>query len=430
MKPTHSIDTAQPSAALPAHSAASPVQVAAGGMDADEYRAIVESVGAALVMLDARGAIRYLNEAGAQIIGVPIADALGQRLARVAPAFEAALRERIETCIRLGESIRVQELRLESNGGAPRYIGLTISAATGRLAGGCVIVARDITVQKLIDVQTVQSLKLESIGQLAAGVAHEINTPAQFVGDNLRFLQDHLSALLPLLPRLAGASPSASDAAELEFLAEETPKAIADALTGVERITRIVGALKEFSHPSRADKVEVDLNHVIESTTVVARHEWKYVAVLELALDPEVRDVPCHPDEIHQVLLNLIVNAAHAIAERNAREKRPLGKIRIATRLAGDACEVRVEDDGAGIPASIRERIFDPFFTTKGVGKGTGQGLAISRSIVVDKHGGSIEVESEAGRGTAFVVRLPLGAKPAGARSAAGGSSVAKGLAP
>jgi PAS domain S-box-containing protein len=408
MKSGASFDTAAPSAALPC-------QATADDMKADEYRALVESVAAALVMLDARGAIRYLNEAGAQIIGAPLAEALGQRLARVAPAFEAALRERIETCIRSGESIRVQELRLESEGAAPRYIGLTICAVKGRLAGSCVIVARDITLQKRIDVQTVHSLKLESIGQLAAGIAHEINTPAQFVGDNLRFLQDQLSALLPLLPRLVGASPAASDAAELEFLADETPKAIADALEGVERITRIVGALKEFSHPSRADKTEVDLNHVIESTTVVARHEWKYVAVLELDLDPEVHGVPCHPDEIHQVLLNLIVNAAHAIAERNAHEKRALGKLRIATRLAGEVCEIRVEDDGAGIPASIRERIFDPFFTTKGVGKGTGQGLAISRSIVVDKHGGSIEVESEAGRGAAFVVRLPLKAEKSSA---------------
>jgi len=169
-------------------------------------------------------------------------------------------------------------------------------------------------------------------------------------------------------------------------------------------------AMKEFSHPDSPDRVPSDLNRGIESTIDVARNEWRYVAELETDLDPELPLVTCAPGEINQVLLNLIVNAAQAI-EVARREGRMTGKgrIRVESARRGDQVEIRVQDNGIGIPEATQSRIFEPFYTTKKAGEGTGQGLALSYNIVVKKHGGSIAVESREGEGATFVVRLPIG---------------------
>ena len=169
--------------------------------------------------------------------------------------------------------------------------------------------------------------------------------------------------------------------------------------------------MKEFSHPGKNEKTSIDLNKAIESTTTVARNEWKYVADMVTRFDPELPFVPCLPGEFNQVILNMIINATHAIAERG---NGPAGKgtITISTHAQGQFAEIRISDTGAGIPENIRTKIFDPFFTTKEVGKGTGQGLAISRSVIVDKHGGSIHFETEVGQGTTFIIKLPLSDTP------------------
>jgi signal transduction histidine kinase len=176
-------------------------------------------------------------------------------------------------------------------------------------------------------------------------------------------------------------------------------------------VSKIVNAMKEFSHPDREEKVLADLNRAIESTVAISRNEWKYVAELELELDPELQPVPCHPGGINQVVLNLVVNAAHAIGEvvGHSGDK---GRITVRTRAEGPWAVIQVEDTGPGIPEAIQTRIFDPFFTTKGVGKGSGQGLAIARSVVVDKHGGTIGFDTQPGQGTLFTIRLPI---PSGA---------------
>ncbi len=268
-----------------------------------------------------------------------------------------------------------------------------------------------------------QTQKLESIGQLAAGIAHEINTPAQFVGDNLRFLRDSVAGLLAavgaqaeLLGRLArGESLEAEllrqtlatvEELDFEYLRSEIPMAFAQSIDGVDRVAKIVGAMKQFSHPGVSDRIHVNLNEAIESTVTVSRGEWKLVAEVEVDLDPELPDVECAPGEINQVLLNLIVNAAHAIADVSSEREK--GHIRIATRREETQVRISISDTGKGIPREIRERIFEPFFTTKEVGKGTGQGLAIAYEVVVRQHKGSIEFESEAGKGTTFTVRLPI----------------------
>lgn len=266
--------------------------------------------------------------------------------------------------------------------------------------------------------------KLQSMGQLAAGIAHEINTPIQYVGDNLRFLQDAfngLSVLLTQHQRLlaasqAGAVPdtlvrqveAAMETAEIGYLSAEIPKAIQQSLAGIERVVDIVRAMREFVHPDTGEKAMVDLNSAIASTLSVARNEWKYVADLVTRFDPDLPLVPCLPGDFNQVVLNLTINAAQAIAEVVGDGTNGKGTITVSTRHDGDWAEVCLSDTGPGIPEDIRPKIFDPFFTTKAVGKGTGQGLAISRAIVEEKHGGTLTFETETGAGTTFSIRLPL----------------------
>ncbi|MCK5335745.1 MAG: histidine kinase, partial [Gammaproteobacteria bacterium] len=194
---------------------------------------------------------------------------------------------------------------------------------------------------------------------------------------------------------------------DLQYLREEVPQAVEQSQEGLGRITKIVRAMKEFSHPGTKEKIPVNINHAIEVTIDVCRNEWKYHAEMKTDFTPDLPLVPCLPDEINQVFLNLIVNAAHAIADAigNSGKK---GVIQITTRLDGDWAEIIISDTGCGIPEKIQKRIFEPFFTTKEVGKGTGQGLTMVYSTVVDKHGGSIEVESEPGVGSTFNIRLPL----------------------
>ena len=291
--------------------------------------------------------------------------------------------------------------------------------------------AEDVTERKVLHAQLLQAQKLESVGQLAAGIAHEINTPTQYIGDNVRFLKDAFGDLEKVrghYERLLGAArdntlsaatvqevTDALASTDADYLFEEIPKAIEQTLEGIGRVAKIVGAMKEFSHPGSKEKTSVDLNHAIENTITVARNEWKYVADVETEFDPTLPLISCLPGEFNQVILNLIVNAAHAIAEagKGSAEK---GKITVQTRDSREWAEIRIQDTGVGIPEKVRARIFDPFFTTKETGKGTGQGLAIARSVVVGKHGGTIDFETEEGKGTTFIIRLPKDGKALAAR--------------
>jgi PAS domain S-box-containing protein len=279
---------------------------------------------------------------------------------------------------------------------------------------------REIEERRLLESQLLQAQKLEAIGQLAAGVAHEINTPIQYVGDNCHFLVDSFQKLKAMLsqydkalgalrssgyePELVSETDECLAGADLAYLCAEIPVAIEQSLEGVERVARIVRAMKEFSHPGSGQKEAIDLNHAIENTLMVCRNEWKYVAEAVTDLDSALPPVHCLPGEMNQVLLNLVVNAAHAIDQA----KRGIGKIVVSTKRDGKFAEVRVADNGAGIPAAIQGRIFDPFFTTKEVGKGTGQGLTLARNIVVKKHHGTLTFETEENQGTTFIARIPI----------------------
>jgi two-component system, NtrC family, sensor kinase len=275
-------------------------------------------------------------------------------------------------------------------------------------------VIRDITTEKHQREQGLQSQKLEAIGQLAAGIAHEINTPLQFVGDNLHFLAEATDALRRALEQCRGMIPEAQISAlkamesdlDLDYMTEHLRPAFSGAIDGVERVSVIVQAMKAFAHPGTKEKRPEDLNHAIETTLILSTNVWKYVANVERDLAPDLPKVDCVIGEINQVLLNLITNAAYAIGEV-VGESGAQGRIHVATRCDADWVEIRIADSGHGIPAAVRPRIFEPFFTTKPVGKGTGQGLPLARAIVL-QHEGRLEFQTEEGRGTTFIVRLPV----------------------
>ncbi len=289
---------------------------------------------------------------------------------------------------------------------------------------GYVMVFRNINEKQKIEAQNMLSQKMEAIGQLAAGIAHEINTPIQYVGDNIEFFQNAYSKYSETLAAYQKVveehveKPLTQDELEqiaglvlrnkISFFADEVPNAIQEALDGIERVRKIVLAIREFSHPSDKEKKFADVNHGIETTILISKNTWKYCADLETDLDAGLPKIYCQIDEINQVVLNLIVNAAQAIQEKKEKPAVQKGKIIISTRKREDKVEITIQDSGNGIPPEIRARIFDPFFTTKGIGKGTGQGLSMAHNIIVQKHHGMIGVDSEVGQGTTFTIELPI----------------------
>jgi PAS domain S-box-containing protein len=276
-----------------------------------------------------------------------------------------------------------------------------------------------------------QFQKMEAVGQLAAGIAHEINTPIQYIGDNISFVEQSFDDLAAVFKAyrdfvadarkadvLAGAATSLDETAErlhAAYLMEEIPASMRQSLEGVGQVARIVRAMKEFSHPGQREKTAADINRALENTITVCRNEWKHVAMVATDLDPNLPEVECMVGELNQVFLNLIINASHAIVEANRSGD---GRIDVSTRRDGAWIEIRVADNGAGIPDDARPKIFEPFFTTKEVGRGTGQGLAVTYDVIVNKHGGKIDVESRVGEGTCFVIRIPIDSGTAGSVAA------------
>ncbi|HEU5077666.1 MAG TPA: ATP-binding protein [Opitutaceae bacterium] len=305
-----------------------------------------------------------------------------------------------------------------------------------------VITARDITERHQKEIQTRLNQKLESIGLLAAGVAHEINTPTQFISDNTRFLVDAFGQLKQIieshehvlkqaeaqkyLSTEVQAARAIEQECELDYLTAEIPRTLEQSLEGLGRVAKIVRSLKEFSHPGSPTRAPIDLNHAIENALMVCRHEWKYVAEAITVFDPDLPRVPCLADEFNQAILNLIINATHAIADARPSSSAPKGTITVKTQRCDDWALISVTDTGTGIPEAIRERIFEPFFTTKALGKGTGQGLPIVRSVVVGKHQGKITFVSQIGHGTTFTIHLPLTVPAADKTAAPLDSAVAR----
>jgi len=281
----------------------------------------------------------------------------------------------------------------------------------------------DISERKKLESQLIQHQKLQAIGELAAGVAHEINTPTQFIGDNLHFIEDsvtelakYMSALKSLLFNKNNYSSdelknevSQLDADfELDYLKDELPLALQQSISGVGQIKSIVGAMKSFSHPDLKEKTDVNLNQLIENALIVCRNEWKYVADINTHFSEDLPLISCYAQQLSQVILNLVVNAAQAIKESKGENMSEKGFINISTHIQDNWFVISIADSGTGMTEEVKKRIFDPFYTTKDVGKGTGQGLSMAHSSIVENHQGRIEVESEPGKGSTFNLYLPV----------------------
>ncbi|WP_051309308.1 ATP-binding protein [Desulfogranum japonicum] len=288
----------------------------------------------------------------------------------------------------------------------------------------------DMTERMLLERELRQAQNLESVGQLAAGIAHEINTPIQYISDNINFLKDAITDITMVLDayeqswaefsktekipeEIINKLEQVKEDADLELLWEEIPNTIQDSLHGVNQVTKIVRAIKDFSHPGEEERSSADLNEILESTITVCRNEWKYHAKMEKEFSPDLPAILCFPGDLGRVFLNIIVNAAHAIEKAAGNQQGGLGKIIVRTQKTAFGVQVQISDTGSGIPEHIRDKVFDPFFTTKERGKGTGQGLAIAYRVIVDKHLGKIRFDSEEGVGTTFTIDLPMECLPA-----------------
>jgi PAS domain S-box-containing protein len=388
---------------------------------------ILNSAGEGIVGLDQAGRAVFVNPAAARLLGYGVDELIGKPFhdmvhhsrsdGRPYPRSECPMAQ-----LRPVTGIANEVFWKKSGTSFPiEYTCTPINE--GELSVGVVLTFRDISERRMLEAQLRQAQKLESIGQLAAGIAHEINTPTQYIGDNIRFLEDafHTVADLlvavkrfgelrdpsTLLPAIAEIRAGIENA-DLGYLLDEIPRAVSQSLDGVERVAKIVRSMKEFSHPGNEEKQAIDLNRAIESTITVSRNEWKYVADVVTRFDSNLPRVTCLPGDINQVLLNLIVNAAHAIGDKLHGTPGEKGEIGIDTCRDGNWVEIRVRDSGTGIPTEIQSRIFDPFFTTKPVGRGTGQGLAIVHSVITERHGGTIRFETQPGQGTTFILRFPI----------------------
>lgn len=401
---------------------------------------LMETAPALIFFKDNAGRFIRVNQAQAAFFGLksPV-EILGRTHHEFfSPAEAAQATEDEQFVLQTGRPVLDKLEKVTASDGSVKWF--STSRMPMRDMSGSIIgtfgLSTDVTAQKKgeaeraqLQMQLTQAQKLESIGRLAAGIAHEINTPAQYVNDNISYVRKEMedverilaahTALVSWLQSRPAMSPEVTEILESisgidhETLRREIPAALTDAIDGMGRITKIVRAMKSFSHPGGEKMAPADLNQTIESTLIVCRNEWKYVAETETHFAEDLPLVPCLRADFSQVILNLVVNAAHAI--KGVVEKSPsgqLGRITVTTSVNDGWAEVRISDTGTGIPEAVRSHIFEPFFTTKEVGLGTGQGLAMARSVIVERHKGTLTFETEVGRGTTFIIRLPLRQEP------------------
>jgi PAS domain S-box-containing protein len=391
-----------------------------------ETELFLRSIPSILIGMDPRGRITRWNLTATNTFGIDDRGAEGRTIEDCGIRWlHPTMKAEITRWLATESTDRCDNLAYEREG-KTRFLGLHILRipTKGCEQTGFIITGADITERRVLEEQLRQAQKLEAIGQLAAGIAHEINTPTQFVGHNIRFLKDSWDAVAEFLNFCGTVQSECATGpvsrkhlqqfcelhqkCDLEYLLKHIPNAIDQSLEGVNRVAKIVKGFKEFSHPGSEEKRVINLNQAIETTISVAKHEWKYCADLVTALDADLPQVPCLVGEFNQVMLNLIVNSAHAISDAVEKNGKGKGTITISTRREGEWARVAVADTGAGIPVEIRSRVFEPFFTTKEVGKGTGQGLALAHAAIVNRHQGQLWFESELGQGTTFFIRLPL----------------------
>ena len=385
---------------------------------------LIDSMSSVLISIDENDIVSKWNPVAADLFEIPASKAIGEKFDQLPIDWKDWLV--VETALRNCSIVQQRKVEFQflDRAGMLKTLDSTVcpilNDATSKAR---LIIATDVTMQRAMQSQLDQALRLESVGQLAAGVAHEINTPMQYIGDNVRFVTKSLKKLDHVLDCLhVLVDPDVSDeqlietrktipmtmkASKIKSSLQQIPDALQDSIEGVEAVSKIVAAMKEFSHPGSDQKSQVCVNHILESTITVAKNEWKYVADIETEFEDDIVKIDALPSELNQAFLNIVVNAAHAIGDRVKARELTKGLIKISTKSANDHVHVTIQDDGGGIPAHAREKVFEPFYTTKDVGKGTGQGLAIAFGVIVQKHNGKLTFDVEEGVGTTFKIELP-----------------------
>lgn len=395
---------------------------------ADRMAAIVDGAQDLIISIDKSGCITEFNPSAVATLGWEREAVMGRDFLRllVPSRFEELRVRGMQSLLEVNstkDGNKVIELMVQKADGRELLMEVSLTKVEVLGEGTYTAILRDVSTRKEIERQLLQSQKLESVGQLAAGIAHEINTPIQYIRDNALFLKDECGNVTELVKSFSAALRHCvtngfdesrlcelqmkEQALDLPFLLEEIPAAITQTIEGAEIVARIVRSLKEFSHPGKAEMSSVDINAGLESTMTVSRNEWKYVADLEMDLEDNLPTVMGFVGDLNQVFLNLIVNAAQSIEEKIKGSGVSKGKIEVKTRSVGSDVVIEIRDTGMGIPQEIQEKVFDPFFTTKEVGVGTGQGLTMAYNTIVEKHRGKISFKTEPGEGATFTIVLP-----------------------
>jgi len=382
---------------------------------------ILNSIHSGILVVDAQSKlVMEANDSAINMINATKDKILGTDINGLLPAEMANLLSEMHE--QSGSKIKETKLIVSED----KIVPVLLSSTLIRIDSGehLVLCLTDITERKIAEYELAHDQKLKSIGSLAAGIAHEINTPTQFVSDNTRFLQDAFGDFDSLHQKyrllvdeseqsgrfktLVSEIRAITDEIDVEFLNEEIPTSIHQSLDGLSRISTIVNAMRDYAHPEIKEMKASNINKLIENAITVGRNEWKYSAKIVTDLDGSIPPVSCIPGEISQVILNMLINAVHAIQDTFEEGCDQMGLIKIKTGLYDDWAEISISDNGSGIPDKIKNSIFDPFFTTKEVGKGTGQGLALVRNVIVEKHAGTINIESKINEGSEFIIRLPM----------------------
>ena len=382
---------------------------------------LISAIDSMLVELNACGEVNRWNASAEEIFGLKKEDVIGRRFEELPIPWESADQSK-----RIwGRNSRLTEVAFMDQAGLRRVLGVTSYVISdGRACKGTLILGSDLTEHRNLESQLQQAQKLEAVGQLAAGVAHEINTPMQYVGDNLDFLKKKVGSLQTIVdcideialeecpdgPSSVRFNKLKNDIQKLRAknLIDNLSEAILDSREGVDHVSKIVRAMKAFAHPGQQEKAPVDVNRALESTITVSTNEWKYVAEVETEFDPSQPTVQAMPVELNQVFLNILINAAHAVAESTNDGKDGKGTIKISTQAEDDSVLISISDTGIGMPEEVKKRMFDPFYTTKEVGKGTGQGLSIAHNVVVSQHGGQVWCDSTPDVGTTIYIKIPI----------------------
>lgn len=389
---------------------------------------LLSSIGSLLITISEVDVIDNFNPVAEKILGVSRSEVVGKRISDSKLNWNLnGLYKKINEATEKKCVQKLDSLDFTSRTGQPGVLELTLHPVFHPESGvyrGILILGEDVTDKRMQDVHNAHVQKLESIGELAAGIAHEINTPIQYIENNTSFIQDSFNDLIQYINKLESffsEKGSISDpecykeleelksTLDIDYIVDEIPISVEQSLTGISRVSQIVGAMKTFAHPETETKTLVDINKLVDTVITISTNEWKYCAHVEKDLDPELTPVLAYSSDLQHAILNIVVNAAHAIQERKSSvQESSRGIIEVRTVKEDNSVSIYISDNGPGVPLEIRKRIFDPFFTTKTVGKGTGQGLSIAHAAVVTKLGGQLQIKDADLGGAEFIIRIPL----------------------